>query len=381
MITRKATMTDFPSSYINPWVARIERTPETPPLPAELIRLDRNEHVGPIPKHVVDAMLERIRPALLSDYPNPWHFYQKLASRLGVSAESLLLVGGSDAAIRSVCHVLVRERDRVGMIEPSYAMYPVYTRMFGGEPVPVPIRDDLMVGFDELMDVCRSVKLLFVANPNQPTGTLIEAAALLELVRHAASTGTIVVVDEAYFPFSRFSIIDAVGTYPNLMVIRTFSKAYGLAGLRLGFVVGSSTLVKAMYKVRAAYDVNSFAVLCADYLLDHHEIVDDYVRQVWRSAELLQSLARAHDLEAPQTATNFQLIKTAPRFDPKEVSDRLRQGGFVIRGPVGDGVMKDYIRITLGEFDLIQRFAEALAGVFQALEDGVPTRRVSGDGR
>lgn len=376
-------MSDFPESYINPWVARIERTPETPPLPAGLVRLDRNEHVGPIPERVADAMLERVRPALLSDYPNPWHFYQKLASRLGVAVENLLLVSGSDAAIRSACHVLVREGDRVGMIEPSYAMYPVYTRMFGGEPVPVPIRDDLTVGFDELMDVCRSVKLLFLANPNQPTGMLIEAAPLVELVRHAASTGTIVVVDEAYFPFSRFSVMDAAGTYSNLLVIRTFSKAYGLAGLRLGFVAGAGPLVKAMYKVRSAYDVNSFAVLCADYLLDHHEVVDDYVRQVWQGAELLQSLARAHGLEAPETATNFQLIKTAPRFDPKDVADRLRQAGYVIRGPVGDGVMKDYIRVTLGEFGLIERFADVLSDVLQAISggEGAPVRREGDSGR
>jgi histidinol-phosphate aminotransferase len=199
---------------------------------------------------------------------------------------------------------------------------------------------------------------------------LIEAERVMEVVRFAAGTDTIVVVDEAYFPFSRSSVIEAVSTHPNLTVVRTFSKAYGLAGARLGFVVGAGALVKALYKVRASYDINSFVLLCADYLLDHYDIVDDYVGQVRRSAELLRALARKHDLEAPETATNFQLVKTAPRFDPGEVSDRVRQTGYVIRGPVDGGVMKDYIRVTLGEFDVIRRFGDSLDSVFKTMGIG-----------
>jgi histidinol-phosphate aminotransferase len=253
--------------------------------------------------------------------------------------------------------------------------------MFGGEPVQIPIRTDLAVDLDLAMKVCRTAKVLFLANPNQPTGMLIDTQGVIELVRRAAATDAVVVVDEAYFPFSRVTVIDAVGTYPNLAVLRTFSKAYGLAGVRLGFVAAASPLVKAIYKVRSAYDVNSFAVLCADYFLDHREIVDDYVHQVWRSAEWLQALARTYGLEAPETATNFQLIKTAPRFNPKQISDSLRRLGYVIRGPVDSGAMKDYIRVTLGEFDIIRRFGDVLDSTLQAMTAGVAVPLAGGDGR
>lgn len=360
-------MTDFPERHINPFLAGIERTPETEPLPPELIRLDRNEHVRPLPQAVVDAVLAGVTPALLSEYPNLWHFSRRLAGRLGVAVDQLLLVPGSDAAIRSICHVLVSAGDRVAMLDPSYAMFPVYTEMFGGTPARVRVANDLSVDSHALRQACRDSKLLFLANPNQPTGSLIAPGEVIELARWAAVTRAIVVVDEAYYPFSGATVLPEAMNLPNVLVLRTFSKAYGLAGLRLGFLVGPAPLVRALYKVRHAYDINSFVAHVAGYLLDHEEIVDRFVAEVARGASLLQGLARDYGLEAPPTHANFQLIKTGPRWSPREVADRLRQRGYVVKGPPGDGVVRDYVRVTLGDLETIRSFAGCLSEVLESM--------------
>jgi histidinol-phosphate aminotransferase len=361
-------MTPFPESHVNPLLADIERTPDREPYPAEWIRLDLNEHVRALAPAVVEAIRARVTSETLSHYPNPWHFCERLAARLGVAVESLLLVPGSDAGIKSLCHVFVTPGDRVAMIEPSYAMYPVYTRMFGGVPAPVPVRDDLSTDLDGLHAACRGAKLLLLANPNQPSGGLLSEDEVLGLVREGARTGTIVVVDEAYYPFSRTTLLPRVTEHPNLLVVRTFSKAYGLAGVRLGFIAGRPSLVRALKTVRPNFEINSFVTLCAQYLLEHPELVDAFLPAVRESAQILQAVARRFGLPAPPAHANFQLLKVGPRFDPKQLSERLKERGWVIKGPFPEEVMRDWVRITLGDPDLIAAFAERLAAVLTSMD-------------
>lgn len=359
-------MKGFLESLINPLLAEIERVPEREPYPAEWVRLDLNERVGPA-REVLDGIRDRLTPELLSRYPSQWHLYRQLAASEGVPVDHLVLVPGSDAAIKSICHVLVAPGDRVAMIDPSYAMYPVYTRMFGGVPVAVPPRPDLDTDLEGLRAAARRAKVVLLANPNQPTGGCLEAADVFDIVREAARTDTIVVADEAYFPFSGVTMLPHVLEHRNLVVVRTFSKAYGLAGLRLGFVASGPALVRALYKVRTSFDINAFATLCAQYLLEHPELVDRFVHDVAESGALLQEVAARYGLPAPRARANFQLIRIGPRFDPKVLADRLKEQGYVIRAPFPDDIMRDWVRITLGEPAVLRPFAARFAATLESM--------------
>jgi histidinol-phosphate aminotransferase len=246
------------------------------------------------------------------------------------------------------------------MLDPSYQMYPVYARMFGGVPVPVPIRPDLSVDFDDLVTQAARSKILWLANPNQPSGTVIPVERVTSLIRQVARAGTLVVVDEAYYPFSGETVIDEVMTHENLIVVRTFSKAFGMAGIRLGFVAGPEAVMSALFKVRASFDINALALAAGEWALDNPEIVASYVHETRRSAAVLRAVAARHDLWAPPSAANFQLIRVGPRFEPAAVKRACWGHGYAICAPVGAGMFADYIRVTTGTRDVVERFASVL---------------------
>jgi histidinol-phosphate aminotransferase len=366
-------MNELLDAAFNPQLAGVYRTPEPVPLPPEMIRLDRNERVGPYSQETATAIFSCLTASSLSDYPDNSNLYRTLVRRTSLPRERLLLVPGSDAAFRALAHVFVQPGDRVAMLEPSYQMYPVYARMFGGVPVQVPVRPDLSVDFDDLVAQTARSKILWLANPNQPSGTVIPVERVTSLTRQVARAGTIVVVDEAYYPFGGTTVIDRVTDHENLVVVRSFSKALGLAGVRLGFVAGPEAVVSALFKVRASFDINALAIAAGEWALDHPEMVASYVQETARSSEVLRTLAARHGLWAPPSAANFQLIKVGPRFEPSAVKRACWNHGYAICAPVGAGPFSDYIRITTGTLDVIERFAEVLDHLLNKL-DGQPAR-------
>ena len=361
-------MNELLDAAFNPLLASVYRTPEPVPLPPEMIRLDRNERVGPYSQETATAIFSCLTASSLSDYPDNSNLYRTLVRRTSLPRERLLLVPGSDAAFRALAHVFVQPGDRVAMLEPSYQMYPVYARMFGGVPVQVPVRPDLSVDFDDLVAQTARSKILWLANPNQPSGTVIPVERVTSLTRQAARAGTIVVVDEAYYPFGGTTVIDRVTDHENLVVVRSFSKALGLAGVRLGFVAGPEAVVRALFKVRASFDINALAIAAGEWALDHPEIVASYVQETARSSEVLRTLAARHGLWAPPSAANFQLIKVGPKFEPSAIKRACWDHGYAICAPVGAGPFSDYIRITTGTLDVIERFAQVLDHLLDTLD-------------
>jgi histidinol-phosphate aminotransferase len=361
-------MNELLDAAFNPLLAGVYRTPEPVPLPPEIMRLDRNERVGPYSHETATAIFSRLTASSLSHYPDASNLYHTLARCTSLPRERLLLVPGSDAAFRALAHVFVQPGDRVAMLDPSYQMYPIYARMFGGVPVNVPVRPDLSVDFDDLVTQAERSKILWLANPNQPSGTVIPVARMMSLVRQVARGGTLVVVDEAYYPFSGETVIDEVMTHENLVAVRTFSKAFGMAGVRLGFVAGPEAVVSALFKVRASFDINALALAAGEWVLDNPEIVTSYVDETRRSAKVLRAVAARHDLWAPPSAANFQLIRVGPRFEPAAVKRACWDHGYAICAPVGAEPFRDYIRITTGTLDVIERFAQVLDHLLNKLD-------------
>ncbi len=220
---------------------------------------------------MVEELRAQFDSALLTSYPSLEATYEDVAAYLGVPREHVLLTPGSDAAIKALYHVYVSPGDRVAMLQPSYAMYPVYAKIFRAQPVETPFAEDLSLDLDAFLVSMEGAKLVLLANPNQPTGTQLSDADLERVVERAGEVGALLGVDEAYFPFSESSLIPRSIAHPHVVVTRTFSKAWGIAGLRLGAAVGDPEVVRALYKVHSAHDVNAMAALTARTLLRHPE--------------------------------------------------------------------------------------------------------------
>ena len=331
---------------------------------AKLIRLDRNERLQPLPEWFMGKLRQSLHAGSFTAYPITDGLHRHLSGDLGIKEEQLLLTPGSDAAIKALFHAYVRPGDAVVMLNPSYSMYDVYAQMFQARVYKIPFNDALELDVGQLLDsVVSGVRLVMIANPNQPTGTLLREDLLLQLAERGMRAGALLAIDEAYYPFSQTTVLPWIKQIPNLLVVRTFSKAAGLAGLRIGFVVGHEEVIANLYKVRSVHDINSMAILCATEILNHPQIVSDYVAAVKAGAQLLAERGQAMGLTPLPPHANFMLIRVAHRCPPVELVERLRSRGYLIKGPFDTPCLADFVRVTLGPPDLMASFVECLQDV------------------
>ncbi len=354
-----------------PAVAALHRLRE-PGLEQEgLVHLNRNERLEPLPQWFMDHVRRSLVSALLTDYPVTDGLYRQLSGWLDVPESHLLLTAGSDAAIKALYQAYVRSGDTVVMLEPSYAMFSVYARMFQARAAQVTFNESLELDTAQLLEsVVPGVRLVIIANPNQPTGTLLPQDVLRRLVERTGAVGALLAVDEAYYPFSRTTVLPWIKEVPHLAVTRTFSKAAGLAGLRIGFVAAPPEIIGNLYKVRSVHDVNSVAIRCASQVLAHPQVVDDYATQVDMGGRLLMERARVLGLSVLPTRTNFMLIRVAPRYRPARIIELLRQRRYLVKGPFSAPGLAGCIRVTLGPPALMAAFADVLAGVLSDMSGG-----------
>lgn len=325
------------------------------------VRLDRNERVGGLPPWFIDEIRRSLNSEMLTSYPVQDRFHRNLALSLDVAPERLMLTPGSDAGVRAIFEAYVSPGDTVVVFEPSYAMYDVYAQIYGAKIVRVPFDAELKPDLKFLLkSVANGPKLVLLANPNQPTGTVLDSRTLHQLVRKASESGTLAAIDEAYYPFSGTTVLPLTGESPNLLVLRTFSKAAGLAGVRLGYVVGQADIIQNLSKVRSPNDINVLALLCGEILLKNPEIVENYVNDVNVGAGILAGRTKTMGLSTRPVTSNFMLVKVGDVCSPKVLVERLKTYGYLVKGPFTVESMADYIRVTLGPSELMKSFSEAL---------------------
>lgn len=317
-------------------------------LPAEnIIKVASNENpLGPSPAAL--AAMEQALPQLHL-YPDGNAFYlkQKLAEKLGLPPANLILGNGSNEIIEFAGHALMAPGTDIVVSQYCFAIYPIMARMFGANVITVPARN---YGHDlpaMLRAITPQTRIMFVANPNNPTGTLAPRAEVLELINRVPPQ-VLLVIDEAYLEFlddpaDLLPLIRDQGK-PNLLLMRTFSKIYGLAGLRLGYGIGPADLVAAMEKVRQPFNINSMAQVGALAALDDTEHMDRTRLNNRNGLRFFEQALRELKLEFVPSAANFILVRVG---DGQRVFVELQKQGVIVR-PMGGYQLPEFIRISIG---------------------------------
>ena len=351
-----------------PEMANLHRTAEAGIDTRQYLGLDRNERVSPFPEWFMEKIRESVNSTLLTWYPSTDQLYRQLAESLQVPESKLILTPSSDAAFKALYQAYVQPGDSVVMLDPSYAMFPVYSQMFGGKSILVPYNRDLELDTEFLLkSIVKGVRLVMLANPNQPTGTILDEDVLTEVIERAADVGALVAMDEAYYPFGRSTVLPLIQSYPNLLVTRTFSKAAGLAGLRIGFVVGHPDVVSNLYKLHTVNDINSMSILCAGHILEYPQIVDDYVSEVEAGGRVFAEQLPALGLASLPTHTNFALVRVSHICQPQQLVEALKHRGYLVKS-MDSPCVSDCIRVTLGPPAMMSDFVTCLQ---QVLEQGI----------
>ena len=258
-----------------------------PPLGGrEGLRLDFNENtVGCSPR--VLARLREITAEEIARYPEREPIEAVVADFLGIERNELLLTNGVDEAIHLLCETFLRPGDEALIVVPTFAMYEISAAATGARVISVPAGADFRFPTSELLSrVTARTRLIAVANPNNPTGSVADAASLLEIAGRAPQAALL--VDEAYFEFYGQTLMGQWRDLPNLFVARTFSKAYGMAGLRIGVLTGNAEHISMVSKVSSPYNVNGVALACLPTALADQNYIREYVDEVRRGRNELR---------------------------------------------------------------------------------------------
>jgi histidinol-phosphate aminotransferase len=335
-----------------------------PPLGSrDAMRLDFNENtLACSPK--VREVLAAISAGSLTLYPEREPVEAAVAAHLGLAAEQVALTNGVDEAIHVLFEAFLEAGDELLLPVPTYTMYEVYASATDARVVPVQAADDLQFPFERLLAaITPRTKIVAIANPNSPSGSVASRAQLLEIARRASHA--VVLVDEAYFHFCGETVMDLVGTLPNLVVARTFSKAYGLAGLRLGLLAGSAELMRWVRRVLSPYSVNSIALACMPPAIKDTAYLDWYVSEVLAARTEFETALDAAIVRRWPSRANFILVEIGVQH--AEFVRLMREAGVLVRDRSSDPGCGGSVRITIGTREQMRHAAAALNDTLAAL--------------
>jgi len=325
------------------------------------VKMASNENaLGPSPKAVAAA-----RKALgrIHRYPDGGCFYlrHKLAKVLKVQEDQLVFGNGSDEILVFAVRAFVGRGDEVIIADPTFLIYEIAAQVEDGSVVKVPMKDFHYDLEGMRRRINPKTKLIFIANPDNPVGTYVKAPALLRFLK-VVPKNVAVVLDEAYYEFAReaFGYPDSLAllkTFENLIVTRTFSKAYGLSGLRVGYGVMSPEMARGLNKVREPFNVNLVAQEAAIAALDDHTHLKRTLRMVVEGREYLYRELKRLEVACVETATNFILADL--KQDARSVYERLLKKGVIVR-PMGVWGLDTFLRVTIGRSQDNRRFIQAL---------------------
>jgi histidinol-phosphate aminotransferase len=324
------------------------------------LRLDMNESTTGCSPRVL-ARLNSMKAATLAQYPRRDAGEKLVADFLGVSPAQLLLTNGADEAIDLLCRAYLEPENEIVIVVPTFAMYEVFAQMENAKVVRVPTGPDFSFPTQRVLEAVNSnTRIVVICNPNNPTGIAVTRGDMLKIIEAAPDAA--ILLDEAYFDFYGQTMLDQIGKRPNLFIARTFSKAYGLAGLRLGVIIGDREQMSVLRRMASPFNVNAFAMECLGEALADRQFVADYVSQVIASREWLRNELEQLGCKCWPSEGNFILSRLGD--EKKTILEALRARGISLRDrPDCEGC----VRITIGKQPEMERVIAELKQVLAQL--------------
>src|SRR5579884_2651025 len=345
------------AELIRPRAAVLRTKEYHPPLGSrDGVRLDFNENTFACSPKVLEV-LGRISRADLTRYPEREPVEKLVAQYLELKADQVLLTNGVDEAIHVLCQTYLDAGDEFLLPVPTYSMYEVYGSSTDAKMVSVQAAEDFSFPSDALLGrITPATRLIAIANPNSPTGRTVSRETIVEVLERAPHA--IVLVDEAYYHFYGETVMDLIGRVPNLIVTRTFSKAYGLAGLRLGALAASEEQMHWLRRMISPYSVNGLALACLPAALEDEAYLKWYVDEVLEGRALLVAALDRMGVFCWPSEANFVLANIGVKH--KEFTNAMRRRNVLVRDRSSDPGCDGCVRITIGTLEHTKQGIAAL---------------------
>jgi len=311
------------------------------------LRLDFNENTVGCSPRVLDC-LRSLNLEQFAKYPEREPVEAKIADFIGVAASELLLTNGVDEAIHLLCQTYLDPGDEALIVVPTYSMYRIYAMAAGAQVVAVPLGDQFHFCTETVCDrITDRTRLIAIANPNNRTGTIATPQDLRRIATSAPQAA--VLIDEAYFEFYGQTMLGAHRDFPNIFLTRTFSKAYGMAGLRVGVLVGNAEQMRSLRRVSSPYNVNAAALACLPQAIADQTYIQQYVKEVLDARSTLERALEANSIPFWPSHANFVLARIgASAADSAAFVQQMRARGILVRDRSADPGCEGCVRITLG---------------------------------
>jgi histidinol-phosphate aminotransferase len=334
------------------------------------LRLDFNEStIGCSPR--VLARLRSLDAEALARYPEREPVEAKAARFLSLDPAQVLLTNGVDEAIHLLCSTYLEPGDEAIIVAPTFAMYAIFAQAEGAHVIQITAGENFAFPLEGVLEqIGPRTRLIAVANPNNPTGAAVAAEVLLRVAKAAPQAA--VLVDEAYFEFHGETMLSCADRPKNVFIARTFSKAYGLAGLRIGLLVGDAKQIATVRRAASPYNVNAVALAVLPEALRDQEYVNSYVAEVQHGRGVLEQELHNLGLKYWTSRANFVLVRVGPAYS--KFIHSLRSRGILVRDRNSDPGCEGCVRLTVGSREHTEILIRALRDIVPLLQEAREVR-------
>ena len=328
------------------------------------LRLDFNENTVGCSPNIIRT-IRKIQQNTLSIYPEYTKLREELAKYCKVDVNNIIPANGTDEGIKAIIEAYIEKgKDEIVIPVPTYAMFKFYAQLNEAAIKEIEYTQDLIFPTDKVLEaINKNTKIIILVNPNNPTGTSIKQKDIIKIIKKANLNDALVLIDEAYYQFYGKTSITLIKRYDNLFITQTFSKAFGLAGLRLGYIISNRNNIKIIQKVLSPYSVNNIAVVCAFAALRNLNYVKNYAQEVNKSKLILCKELYKLGIKYYKSDANFILLKIGSKS--VKFCQKLREKGILIRDRSSDILLNGCVRITLGTLDQTKELIKALRQVIK----------------
>ena len=336
------------------WIKNIIRIPPNNIDRSKFLRLDKNERVINFERKFLSYIKKNINTYGIAAYPDINKIYKLLSKELKIPKNMICLTAGSDIALKMCFEYFTGIGDKIITLEPTFGMVDVYAKIYNLKNIKIYYDENLNLKLNEFLSkIKKDISLIILANPNSPTGTIIKHEDLKKIITKSHYYNVPLVIDEAYFGFYNFSCIKFIKKYKNIIITRTFSKAFGLAGLRAGFLVADTVTSANLYKYRPMYEINNIACLAIRFLLKNKEIVKNHIEKLLVGKNFLIRELKKIKIKYIDTHANFFHIHLGNK---KKYFERiLKKNKILVRKGPGVEGYENYLRISLGSKDQMRK--------------------------
>lgn len=358
------------NKYIPRHILRIKPYSLDQDFPKDLkkyFRISLNENFIVEQKKTIELLNKSLREVDPRLYPEPHGgIAVKAISKFSGIEESKIFVGnGLDDVLDRISRVFIHEGTKVGTIEPTFSIYSYYIELCNGVQVPILLSENFKLDIDKILEYCKGgVEVLFICSPNSPTGNQFEAKDIKQIL---SNFDGIVIVDETYADFGKYSISDWINDFENLLVLKSFSKAYGLAGVRIGYLFGNKDIVEVLKKSVHPFNVNSISQQVVDFVFRNNDYFRKKIAYLKKEREQLRkSLQEIDGLVVYSSDANFILFRiNREGISSSEVHTKLKEKGLLVKDRGGLPLLENCLRATVSTREMNDKFLYALKSILE----------------